>query len=94
MLMHKNILVIFWGKYYTKKALYGRKETDMTGVTKDMTIGEILRANPEVPPIAQISAQSKCVRRLRGFEKSKEFKELRSSASGRLFLPFSLRYII
>ena len=44
MLMHKNILVIFWGKYYTKKALYGRKETDMTGVTKDMTIGEILRA--------------------------------------------------
>ena len=51
MLMHKNILVIFWGKYYTKKALYGRKETDMTGVTKDMTIGEILRANPEVAPV-------------------------------------------
>ena len=50
MLMYKNILVIFWGKYYTKKALYGRKETDMTGVTKDMTIGEILRANPEVAP--------------------------------------------
>ena len=41
MLMYKNILVIFWGKYYTKKALYGRKENDMTGVTKDMTIGEI-----------------------------------------------------
>lgn len=40
-----------WGKYYTKKALYGRKETDMTGVTKDMTIGEILRANPEVAPV-------------------------------------------
>ena len=38
--------------------------------------------------IAQISAQSKCVRRLRGFEKSKEFKELRSSASGRLFFAF------
>ena len=38
-------------KYYTKKALYGRKETDMTGVTKDMTIGEILRANPEVAPV-------------------------------------------
>ena len=51
MLMYKNILVIFWGKYYTKKALYGRKETDMTGVTKDMTIGEILRANPEVAPV-------------------------------------------
>ena len=34
-----------------KKALYGRKETDMTGVTKDMTIGEILRANPEVAPV-------------------------------------------
>ena len=50
-LMYKNILVIFWGKYYTKKALYGRKETDMTGVTKDMTIGEILRANPEVAPV-------------------------------------------
>ena len=51
MLMYKNILVIFWGKYYTKKALYGRKETDMTGVTKDMTIGEILRTNPEVAPV-------------------------------------------
>ena len=51
MLMYKNILVIFWGKYYTKKALYGRKETNMTGVTKDMTIGEILRANPEVAPV-------------------------------------------
>ena len=51
MLMYKNILVIFWGKYYTKKALYGRKETDMTGVTKDMTIGEILRATPEVAPV-------------------------------------------
>ena len=38
-------------KYNTKKPLYGRKETDMTGVTKDMTIGEILRANPEVAPV-------------------------------------------
>lgn len=51
MLMYKNILVKYGGKYYTKKALYGRKETDMTGVTKDMTIGEILRANPEVAPV-------------------------------------------
>ena len=50
-LMYKNNLAIFRGKYYTKKALYGRKETDMTGVTKDMTIGEILRANPEVAPV-------------------------------------------
>lgn len=47
----KNILVKYGGKYYTKKALYGRKETDMTGVTKDMTIGEILRTNPEVAPV-------------------------------------------
>ena len=51
MLMYKNNLALFWGKYYTKKALYGRKEIDMTGVTKDMTIGEILRANPEVAPV-------------------------------------------
>lgn len=51
MLMYKNILVQYGGKYYTKKALYGRKETDMTGVTKDMTIGEILRTNPEVAPV-------------------------------------------
>ena len=49
--MYKNNLALFRGKYYTKKALYGRKETDMTGVTKDMTIGEILRANPEVAPV-------------------------------------------
>lgn len=51
MRMYKNNLALFRGKYYTKKALYGRKETDMTGVTKDMTIGEILRANPEVAPV-------------------------------------------
>ena len=51
MRMNKNNLALFRGKYYTKKALYGRKETDMTGVTKDMTIGEILRANPEVAPV-------------------------------------------
>ena len=51
LLIYKNNLALFRGKYYTKKALYGRKETDMTGVTKDMTIGEILRANPEVAPV-------------------------------------------
>ena len=51
MRMYKNNLALFRGKYYTKKALYGRKETDMTGVSKDMTIGEILRANPEVAPV-------------------------------------------
>ena len=43
MRMYKNNLALFRGKYYTKKALYGRKE--------DMTIGEILRANPEVAPV-------------------------------------------
>ena len=28
-----------------------RKENDMSGITKDMTIGEILRANPDVTPV-------------------------------------------
>ena len=40
MRMYKNNLALFRGKYYTKKALYGRKETDMTGVTKDKTLEE------------------------------------------------------
>lgn len=31
-------------------AVYG-KEKDMSGITKDMTIGEILRANPNVAPV-------------------------------------------
>ena len=51
MRMYKNNLALFRGKYYTKKALYGRKETDMTWVIKNMTICEILRANPEVAPV-------------------------------------------
>ena len=28
-----------------------RKENDMSGITKDMTIGEILRTNPNVAPV-------------------------------------------
>lgn len=34
-----------------KKAKNGRKENRMSGITKDMTIGEILRANPEIAPV-------------------------------------------
>ena len=33
------------------KAENGRKENSMSGITKDMTIGEILRANPEIAPV-------------------------------------------
>ena len=40
-----------WGKYYTKKATCGRKENIMSGITKEMTIGEILRTNPDVAPV-------------------------------------------
>ena len=34
-----------------KKPYTAERRPDMTGVTKDMTIGEILRANPEVAPV-------------------------------------------
>lgn len=47
-----------WGKYYTveaktpKQLCWGGKEKElMSGITKDMTIGEILRANPDVAPV-------------------------------------------
>lgn len=38
--------------YYTRevKTMHG-KENHMSGITKDMTIGEILRTNPEVAPV-------------------------------------------
>lgn len=47
------------GKGYTIKVKRGckeaarsrRKEKNMSGITKDMTIGEILRTNPNVAPV-------------------------------------------
>lgn len=33
------------------KAASGRKEKNMSGITKEMTIGEILRVNPDVAPV-------------------------------------------
>jgi len=53
-----------WGKYYIVIGrsdkigllllylpLYGRKEYAMSGITKEMTIGEILATNPDVVPV-------------------------------------------
>jgi hybrid cluster-associated redox disulfide protein len=46
-----------WGKYYIVRSgvsvntLCGRKENAMSGITKEMTIGEILETNSNVVPI-------------------------------------------
>jgi hybrid cluster-associated redox disulfide protein len=46
-----------WGKYYIVRsgisvyALCGGKENAMSGITKEMTIGEILASNPNVVPV-------------------------------------------
>ena len=46
-----------WAKYYTEKCYEGlnrytvRRLNDMAQITKDMTIGEILRTSPDVAPI-------------------------------------------
>ena len=50
-------LVRKWAKYYTEKCYEGlnrytvRRLNDMAQITKDMTIGEILRTSPDVAPI-------------------------------------------
>jgi hybrid cluster-associated redox disulfide protein len=38
-------------KVRTVLALRGRKENSMSGITKEMTIGEILASNPDVVPV-------------------------------------------
>ncbi len=42
-----------WLKYYNKEAFgkFIQEVEEMAGITKDMTIGEILRVNPEVAPV-------------------------------------------
>lgn len=64
------ILAYFWEKYYTmnsyprdgrRMAVSEEKEVGkMAGITKDMTIGEILRTNPEVAPVL-MSAGMHCL---------------------------------
>ena len=42
-----------WLKYYNKETFgkFIQEVEEMAGITKDMTIGEILRVNPEVAPV-------------------------------------------
>ncbi len=42
-----------WLKYYNKEVFgkFIQEVEEMAGITKDMTIGEILRVNPEVAPV-------------------------------------------
>ena len=47
------------GLYY-QKTVQNKEVTDMTGITKDMTIGEIIRINADVIPVL-INAGMHCV---------------------------------
>ena len=41
----------FIGLYSHYQKLLGGKEVNMTGITKDMTIGEILKKAPDIAPV-------------------------------------------
>ena len=51
---HKCMVARIYGKYYTN-SIVKMMETEMEdihmAITKDMTIGDILRANPKVAPV-------------------------------------------
>lgn len=45
-----NILITYV-RSKVKDTDMGKEKSDMSGITKEMTIGEILRSNPEVAPV-------------------------------------------